>query len=169
VNPAELGAIVWDAWRAERGGPAAIAHRQAARLATLVRFAREHSPLYRELYRGLPAGEVRLESLPSVTKSWLMNDFDAWVTDPGVTRAGIREFLADPSLVGRVTSAATSPRWDRGRRASIMEVRCVEAATVFAADPAPATRVGQAVYVTSSRSRFGIRSPTLVGHRASAR
>ena len=65
MNPAELGAIVWDAWRAERGGPAAIAHRQATRLAALVRFAREHSPL--ELYRGLPAGEVRLEQLPSVT------------------------------------------------------------------------------------------------------
>ena len=101
MSPAELGAIVWDAWRAERGGPAAIAHRQATRLAALVRFAREHSPLYRELYRGLPAGEVRLEQLPSVTKSRLMDDFDAWVTDPGVTRAGIREFLADPSLVGR--------------------------------------------------------------------
>ncbi len=67
VNPAELGAIVWDAWRAEGGGPAAIAHRQATRLAALVRFAREHSPLYRELYRGLPAGEVRLEQSSGAT------------------------------------------------------------------------------------------------------
>jgi hypothetical protein len=100
VNPAELGAVLWDAWRAERGGPAAIAHRQAARLTALVRFARQRSPLYRELYHGLPAGEVRLEQLPPVTKSRLMADFEGWVTDPAVTRAGIGEFLADPSLVG---------------------------------------------------------------------
>jgi phenylacetate-coenzyme A ligase PaaK-like adenylate-forming protein len=101
VNPAELGAVLWDAWRAERGGPAAITRRQAARLTALVRFARERSPLYRELYQDLPAHEVRLEQLPPVTKSRLMGDFDAWVTDPVVTRAGIAEFLADPSLVGR--------------------------------------------------------------------
>jgi phenylacetate-coenzyme A ligase PaaK-like adenylate-forming protein len=101
MNPVELGAILWDAWRAERGGPAAIAHRQAARLAALVRFARERSPLYRELYRGVPADGVRLDELPVVTKPQLMADFDGWVTDPAVTRAGIGEFLADPALVGR--------------------------------------------------------------------
>jgi phenylacetate-CoA ligase len=101
VNPAALTAVLWDAWRAERGGPTAIARRQTARLATLVRFARERSPLYRELYRDLPAGDVRLEELPPVTKPRLMADFDAWVTDPAVTRAGIGEFLTDPSLVGR--------------------------------------------------------------------
>lgn len=101
VNPAELAAVLWDAWRAQRGGPAVIADRQAARLAALVRFARERSPLYRDLYQGLPADTVRLEQLPPVTKSRLMDDFDAWVTDPTVTRAGIREFLSDPSLVGR--------------------------------------------------------------------
>ena len=100
MNPAELAAVLWDAWRAERGGPAAIARRQAARLNALVPFARERSPLYRELYQGLPAGAVRLEQLPPVTKSRLMADFDGWVTDPAVTRAGIGEFLADPSLVG---------------------------------------------------------------------
>jgi len=101
VNPAEVTAVLWDAWRAQRGGPTAIARRQTARLAALVRFARERSPLYRELYRGLPAGDVRLEQLPPVTKPRLMADFDAWVTDPAVTRAGIGEFLTDPSLVGR--------------------------------------------------------------------
>ena len=72
MNPAELTAVLWDAWRAQRGGPAAIARRQNVRLAALVRFARERSPLYRELYRDLPAGDVRLEQLPPVTKPRLM-------------------------------------------------------------------------------------------------
>ena len=101
MNPAELAGVLWDACRAERGGSSAIARRQTARLSRLVAFARDRSPLYRELYRHLPAGEARLEALPSVTKSRLMADFDGWVTDPAVTRAGIGQFLADASLVGR--------------------------------------------------------------------
>ena len=67
MSLAETGAVLWDAWRAQRSGPAALARRQAARLADLVRFARERSPLYRELYRDLPA-EIRLDRLPPVTK-----------------------------------------------------------------------------------------------------
>ena len=68
MSLAETGAVLWDGWRAQRSGPAAIARRQAARLAALVRFARERSPLYRELYRDLPADEIRLDRLPPVTK-----------------------------------------------------------------------------------------------------
>ena len=38
--------------------------------------------------------------LPVVTKTQLMAHFDTAVTDPEVTRAALRRFLADPSSVG---------------------------------------------------------------------
>ncbi len=100
----ELG-IMLDLLRAERGGPRALALRRDARLAALVEHARTSSPFYRELYRGLPAGnvthgDVTLRDLPPVTKPQLMARFDDWVTDPDVTRTDLEAFVADPTLVG---------------------------------------------------------------------
>lgn len=92
--------ILIDLLRAQRGGPAALARRQDTRLAALVAHARTSSPFYRALYRGLPAGGVPLRDLPPVDKPQLMARFDDWVTDPGVTRAGLEAFVADPALVG---------------------------------------------------------------------
>ena len=46
--------LLLDARRAYRGGPAAVAARQRARLAALVDHARTRSPFYRRLYAGLP-------------------------------------------------------------------------------------------------------------------
>jgi phenylacetate-CoA ligase len=99
--PAKLGSLMLDAWRAERGGAAAVAARQQRRLADLVRFARARSPFYRALYQDLPADGVDLRQLPPVTKTQLMSRFDDWVTDPAVTRASVGGFLADRSLVGQ--------------------------------------------------------------------
>ncbi len=101
LSRARLAAVAWDAWRAQRGGRAAAEARQQARLADLVRFARASSPLYRDLYRNLPTDIVELRQLPVVTKPQLMANFDTWVTDPAVTRAGVGTFLADRSLVGQ--------------------------------------------------------------------
>ncbi|MGB3635438.1 MAG: hypothetical protein WA982_15455 [Rubrobacteraceae bacterium] len=92
--------IAWKAWRDERGGPAAIAARQQARLVELVEFARKCSPYYRSLYAGLPPHVSDVRTLPPVTKPELMENFDGWVTDPAVTRSGVEEFVADESLVG---------------------------------------------------------------------
>lgn len=92
--------VAWDCLRAERSGPAGVAGRQRTRLADLVRFARERSPYYRGLYRGLPSTVGDPTLLPPVTKPELMSRFDEWVTDPDVTLDGVRAFVADPSLVG---------------------------------------------------------------------
>ena len=95
----ELG-IMLDLLRTEHGGPRALARRRDARLAALVLHARTSSPFYRELYRGLPTGDVPLRDLPPVTKPQLMARFDDWVTDPDVTRTDLEAFVADPTLVG---------------------------------------------------------------------
>lgn len=94
-------AAAWDAWRAERGGPGAVARRGRARLANLVEHARHASPYYRALYRGLPAGVDDPRQLPPVSKHGLMARFDEWVTDREVGLEALRrDHLADESLVG---------------------------------------------------------------------
>ena len=99
----ELG-IALDQLRAQHQGPAGLARRREARLAAIVTHARTSSPFYRHLYRDVaPArhsGGVVLAELPPVTKQELMANFDDWVTDPAVTRAGVEAFIADPALVG---------------------------------------------------------------------
>ena len=89
-----------DLWRAQRESVAGLGRRQESRLVALLTRARAESPLYRRLYRGLPAGPVDLRDLPPVTKPELMGAFDDWVTDPALTRDGVEAFVADPSLLG---------------------------------------------------------------------
>ncbi|MGY2743140.1 phenylacetate--CoA ligase family protein [Arthrobacter sp. UYCu723] len=92
--------VMVDLLRAQREGVPGLARRQEQRLAALVAQARTSSPFYRELYRGQPAGTVLLGDLPPVTKPQLMERFDHWVSDSGVTRAGVEAFVADPDLIG---------------------------------------------------------------------
>ena len=93
--------VLWDTLRVERGGPDTLSRLQGRRLQRLVRHARTASPYYRSLYQGLPARVTDPRLLPPVTKRDLMAHFDAWVTDPDITLAGLRrDFLSDPTLVG---------------------------------------------------------------------
>ena len=103
-RPLTARSVAWDAWRAKRGGPAAIAARQEARLQALVEHARRASRFYAEHYRAVPTGPIRLEELdrlPAVTKPELMARFDDWVTDRAVNRAGVEEFVASLDNLGR--------------------------------------------------------------------
>lgn len=89
-----------DQLRAEREGSAGLARRRNQRLRALLERARAGSPFYERLYRGLPASDLALRDLPPVTKPELMAEFDDWVTDRTLTLAGLKEFVADPGLVG---------------------------------------------------------------------
>jgi phenylacetate-coenzyme A ligase PaaK-like adenylate-forming protein len=92
--------VTLDLLRGQRGDPAGLARRQNERLAALVQHARARSRYYARLYRGLPIDRVVLRDLPPVTKPELMASFDDWVTDPAVTRAGVEEFIAEPTRIG---------------------------------------------------------------------
>ncbi|MGZ4660486.1 MAG: phenylacetate--CoA ligase family protein [Arthrobacter sp.] len=93
--------VAWDTWRAERGGPAAIARLQKVRLAELVEFARFASPYYRRLYRDVPDSVTNPRQLPPAGKRDLMEHFDDWVTDPHLILAKLKsELLSDPSQLG---------------------------------------------------------------------
>ena len=85
-------------WAQRRAGR--LRRLQHSRLAALVAHARDCSPLYRDLYAGLP-WSPDLAALPAVDKRVLNGDFDAWVCDARLTRSGVEEFLADPGRFGQ--------------------------------------------------------------------
>lgn len=101
-TPWKLWDAAWDVWLSNHSGRAAVAARQQARLGNLIQFTRTHSPLYQTLYSQLPTTIRTIQQLPSVTKPELMARFDDWVTDQKVTRAGVENFVADQTLVGRL-------------------------------------------------------------------
>ena len=117
-----MGGRTWryvlDLWQAQREAEPGLARRREERFASLLAHARGASAFYRELYRGLPAGPVARGELPVVDKPALMAAFDAWVTDPRITRAGVEAFMADPARIGEpylgdyfvCTSAGTTGR-----------------------------------------------------------
>ncbi len=83
--------------------PERIAEIQAQNLRRLVRFAKERSPFYAELYRGVDpeAPGFSIRDLPPVTKEALMENFDRVVTDPRLRQAEIQEWIRDRQQVGR--------------------------------------------------------------------
>jgi phenylacetate-coenzyme A ligase PaaK-like adenylate-forming protein len=101
LKRAETLRLLLDARRARRGSPTAVAPRQRARLAALVGYARTRSPLYRQLYAGLPERVEDPALLPVTDKTALMGRFDDWTTDPIVTLERVRAFVADPALIGQ--------------------------------------------------------------------
>jgi len=78
----------------------ALETRRKAALARIVKFARARSPLYRDLYRGLPRTVSDSTRLPITSKKTLMPEFDRWITDRSVTLAQVREFIGKTTNIG---------------------------------------------------------------------
>jgi phenylacetate-coenzyme A ligase PaaK-like adenylate-forming protein len=85
-------------WRPDGAVARQLAH---SRSMALVQYAATHSPIYRELYRGIDLDKAKLTDLPPVSKKTLMSRFDEWSTDDCVTRQGVQEFIGDPLLAGQ--------------------------------------------------------------------
>ena len=83
--------------------PATRARLARERLDALVRHARLHAPFYARLYRGT-AGEraPSLNDLPVVTKSALMADVTATLTDRSITQLELERFLRDTTRIGQL-------------------------------------------------------------------
>ena len=73
---------------------------QKRRLKKLVKYARNRSPFYRNLYKDLKK-DFELSDLPFVTKTQMMEAFDDVVTDPDITMEKIAGFTRDPDHIGR--------------------------------------------------------------------
>ena len=85
-----------DRWSREK-----IASVQKRRLLSLVRFAKERSLFYRELYADI-GDEFSLADLKPVSKPELMAHFDSVLTDRNITMARIDEFTQDLDNIGRM-------------------------------------------------------------------
>ena len=99
-NPMQAASIGADVMLVSALPPAAIAERQAARLARLLDRAARDSPLYRRLLRGRKPAEVSLDSLPVMGKHELMRRHAEWVCDPKLRLDELRAFVADPARIG---------------------------------------------------------------------
>lgn len=73
---------------------------QKERFDTLVAYAREYSPFYRELYHGLESNPS-MDSLPLTNKTMLMGQFDGWLTDSELSLAKVDDFLDKPENIGK--------------------------------------------------------------------
>ena len=96
----EWSSHVGGIWWTRAGGRGAIDAAGKARFDALVRFARAHSPLYREAYRELPDYDFDRRRLPVMTRHALMESFDTWATNPEIRRAGVEAFLANRTRIG---------------------------------------------------------------------
>ena len=83
-------------WKAKH-----IERLQKKRLNSLVRYAVERSPFYREKYRGIDIDNLQLSSLPTTNKEELMANFESALTDPQIHRAEVEEFITHPSNLGK--------------------------------------------------------------------
>lgn len=83
---------------------------QSQQLAELLRFARERSPFYQNLHRGLKGRD--LAEYPIVTKPQLMDAFDRVVTEPEIRFDQVEDFLAHCSarekFMGKYIVTSTS-------------------------------------------------------------
>lgn len=100
VLAADGVAVTLDIAAAAHADAAGIATRQARRLAALLRAAAA-VPRYRPLLQGRAAESWRLADLPVSDKRSLMQDFDAAVADPAITRASLLDFMRAPEQVGQ--------------------------------------------------------------------
>jgi phenylacetate-CoA ligase len=99
--------IARDCWSREE-----MRRYQRERLREIVEHAVAHSPYYREMIGGIADGRFELQSLPVLTKSTLMDEFDRIVTDRCLRRADVERHMAGEEaakpLAGQYHVVATS-------------------------------------------------------------
>jgi phenylacetate-coenzyme A ligase PaaK-like adenylate-forming protein len=84
-----------------RWQPEQILALQQRRLRALVAYAKARSPFFAELYRDIDPGRFRLEELPIINKTRMMENYDRFLTDRRLKKAGIEEFMSDPGRLGK--------------------------------------------------------------------
>jgi phenylacetate-coenzyme A ligase PaaK-like adenylate-forming protein len=97
-DPWRTALVAADVLAVSHGTTALLTQRREDRLQALLAAA-PASRWWRERLRGHRAGDG-LQGLAPVGKRELMTHFDHWVTDPGLTLAALRAFIADPATIG---------------------------------------------------------------------
>ncbi len=84
--------------RNERKPPAKLRALQEKKLRSLLVYANEHSPYYREAFRELDVKTAPLEAFPTLDKTTLLERFDELITVPGLTQEALRRFDAGETV-----------------------------------------------------------------------
>ena len=75
---------------------------QKERFRRLLRHTVIYSEFYQELYSGIDIDNCRLQDLPIVTKSTMMNNFDHLITDSRLKLRNIKEWIGDKNNYGKL-------------------------------------------------------------------
>lgn len=75
---------------------------QQRRFRRLLRHTVKNSKFYQELYKGIDIDNCRLQDLPIVTKSAMMNNFNRFITDSRLKLREIQEWIADKNNFGKL-------------------------------------------------------------------
>lgn len=87
--------------RVLRWRPADIRALQEHRLRALVARARAESSFHRERLRDVDPAHFKLDDLPVLTKPQMMENFDRFLTVPGLRRADLEAFMSNPGRLGQ--------------------------------------------------------------------
>lgn len=79
----------------------AILQIQERRLRDLLRFSREHSKYYREKWKNIDIETCKLQDLPILTKTEMMENFENLVTDPRLKKNEIIDFMTKFENIGK--------------------------------------------------------------------
>lgn len=94
------GLALFDVLSTTRAGAGEIAGLQRSRLLDLLQAA-QAAALYHRLLYGRDLSSLPLQDLPVMGKGQLMAHFADSLTEPGIALEDLREFCADPSLIGQ--------------------------------------------------------------------
>ena len=75
---------------------------QQKRLKKLVKYAKENSMFFKELYKDVDINNFSLEDLPVINKKTMMENFDSYITDNSITMEKINEYTKSIDNVGRM-------------------------------------------------------------------
>jgi phenylacetate-CoA ligase len=101
-NPLGVGLNALNLLQSSLLNPRQIADFQESRFRQLIAYAYQHSGFYQKKYHGIDLGSASISSLPVVRKIDLMKHFDSWVCDPEVGLDSLKEFIANPSNIGKL-------------------------------------------------------------------
>jgi phenylacetate-coenzyme A ligase PaaK-like adenylate-forming protein len=100
-DAARWARVAGDVWSGSWLDAEHVANRAQQRLTSLLRFARDHVPLYQRLHQGLPpVSRLKLADLPVLTKAQVMAALPESLAERSLSRERIDAFLADPSRIG---------------------------------------------------------------------
>lgn len=108
------------------GSAEKVAAVQDRKFRALIKTAAARSAFYRRKFHGIDLDTCRICDLPTLTKNEMMQNFDEVVTEPGITKQRLQQFMDDPANLGKLYQgrfAVAHTSGSQGRPALIVQDR----------------------------------------------